>query len=42
LSLWSMGGLLLARVLRTERQWHIVNAILGLLLATSILPIWRY
>ncbi len=38
--LWCIGGLLLARILRTERQWRVVNAALGLLLAASILPIW--
>jgi threonine/homoserine/homoserine lactone efflux protein len=40
LSLWCTGGLMLARALRTERQWRIVNAALGLLLAVSIIPMW--
>jgi threonine/homoserine/homoserine lactone efflux protein len=40
LTLWCLGGLLLARLLRTDRQWRTVNAILGLLLAASILPMW--
>jgi threonine/homoserine/homoserine lactone efflux protein len=40
LSLWCLAGLILARVLRTERQWRLVNAALGLLLALSILPMW--
>ena len=40
LSLWCLAGLLLARLLRTERQWRLVNGLLGLLLAVSILPMW--
>lgn len=40
LSLWCLAGLLLARLLRTERQWRLVNGLLGLLLAISILPMW--
>jgi threonine/homoserine/homoserine lactone efflux protein len=40
LSLWCMAGLLLARLLRTERQWRVLNAVLGLLLVVSILPMW--
>ena len=40
LSLWCMAGLLLARLLRTERQWRALNAVLGLLLAVSIIPMW--
>lgn len=40
LSLWCAGGVLLARRLRTERQWRVVNAALGALLAISILPLW--
>ena len=40
LSLWCLAGLMLARLLRTERQWRLVNALLGLLLAVSILPMW--
>ncbi|HEV2678729.1 MAG TPA: LysE family transporter [Aliidongia sp.] len=40
LSLWCLAGLMLARLLRTERQWRLVNAVLGLLLALSILPMW--
>ncbi len=41
LSLWCGAGTLLARTLRTERQWRMLNAVLGLLLAASIIPIWR-
>ena len=40
LSLWCMAGLLLARLLRTERQWRALNAVLGLLLVVSIVPMW--
>ena len=40
LSLWCMAGLLLARLLRTERQWRMLNAVLGVLLAASIIPMW--
>ena len=40
LSLWCMAGLLLARLLRTERQWRVLNAVLGILLAISIIPMW--
>jgi threonine/homoserine/homoserine lactone efflux protein len=42
LSFWCMGGQMLAKMLRTDRQWHVVNAVLGVLLATSVLPIWIY
>lgn len=40
LTLWCLGGLLLARSLTSDRQWRTVNALLGLLLAASILPVW--
>jgi threonine/homoserine/homoserine lactone efflux protein len=40
LSLWCVAGLLLARLLRTDRQWRIVNLLLALLLVTSIAPMW--
>ena len=40
LSLWCIAGLLLARLLRTERQWQALNTVLGLLLAVSIVPMW--
>jgi threonine/homoserine/homoserine lactone efflux protein len=40
LLLWCTAGQLLARVLRSERQWRLVNIILALLLATSIAPMW--
>lgn len=40
LSLWCIAGLLLARLLRTDIQWRILNIVLGLLLAASIAPMW--
>ena len=40
LSLWCGAGLLLARHLRTARQWRILNATLGALLALTIVPLW--
>jgi threonine/homoserine/homoserine lactone efflux protein len=40
LSLWCVAGLLLARLLRTDAQWHALNALLGTLLAISIIPMW--
>lgn len=40
LTLWCLAGLVLARRLRTVRQWRAVNGFLGLLLAASVIPIW--
>lgn len=40
LSLWCAAGLLLARLLRGQRQWRLFNGLLGLLLAASVLPLW--
>jgi threonine/homoserine/homoserine lactone efflux protein len=40
LTLWCLAGQLLARFLRSERQWRILNMVLALLLATSIAPMW--
>jgi threonine/homoserine/homoserine lactone efflux protein len=40
LTIWSIAGLILARLLQTDLQWRITNVILGLLLASSIIPIW--
>lgn len=40
LSLWCATGLMLARLLRSEAQWRILNAGLGILLALSIVPMW--
>jgi threonine/homoserine/homoserine lactone efflux protein len=38
--LWCGGGQVIARALRTERHWNVANAILGFLVALSIIPIW--
>jgi threonine/homoserine/homoserine lactone efflux protein len=40
LSLWCLAGLLLARLIKTDAQWRVLNVMLGLLLAASILPMW--
>lgn len=40
LLLWCMAGRILARRLTTDRQWHVLNVILALLLAASIAPMW--
>ena len=40
LSLWCAAGLMLARLLRGDRQWRILNAALGAMLALSVVPIW--
>ena len=40
LSIWCLAGQLLARLLRTDRQWRALNALLGVLLVVSILPMW--
>ncbi|QCI67051.1 LysE family translocator [Phreatobacter stygius] len=41
LSLWCLAGLMLAQMLKTERQWRMLNVALGLALAVSIVPMWR-
>jgi threonine/homoserine/homoserine lactone efflux protein len=41
LMLWCMGGQWLSRVLKTETQWRTVNVTLGLLLAASVVPMWK-
>lgn len=41
LTLWCTGGASLASVLKNETQWRIVNVILALVLAGSIIPMWR-
>jgi hypothetical protein len=41
LTLWCMGGRWLSCVLKTEMQWRIANVTLGLLLAASVVPMWR-
>ena len=40
LTAWCAAGHLLARLLRTDAQWRALNAVLGLLLVASILPMW--
>jgi len=37
---WSYGGAFLAKVLKTKRQWRMVNFALALILVFSIIPIW--
>lgn len=37
---WCASGHALSRVLNTDRQWRIVNSILGLLLALTVIPMW--
>lgn len=39
-SFWCTLGTLMARLIRTEAQWRVVNIALGFLLALSILPMW--
>jgi hypothetical protein len=36
-----MGGRWLSCVLKTEMRWRIANVTLGLLLAASVVPMWR-
>ncbi|WP_296249150.1 LysE family translocator [Pseudomonas sp. UBA4194] len=40
LALWCVAGVLLAGVLKTERQWRLLNRFLGALLIASIVPLW--
>ena len=40
LVLWCATGTVLARLLRTDRQWGTVNAVLAALLIASIIPMW--
>ena len=40
LVLWCVAGALLARLLRRDAQWRLLNVGLGLLLVASIVPIW--
>jgi hypothetical protein len=35
-----MAGQVMAQLLQTERQWRMLNAILGIMLAASVLPMW--
>jgi threonine/homoserine/homoserine lactone efflux protein len=40
MALWCMMGQALGRLLKTERQWHVINITMGSLLALSIIPMW--
>lgn len=40
LAFWCLAGALFARILKTPLQWRILNVILGVLLAISIIPMW--
>lgn len=40
LSLWCLAGQILARLLRTDLQWRVLNGILGGFLVLSIIPMW--
>lgn len=40
LALWCVTGVVLAGVLKTERQWRLLNGFLGALLIASIVPLW--
>lgn len=40
LILWCFAGQMLARMLRSDRQWRMLNMVLALLLAGSIAPVW--
>ena len=41
LSIWCTGGVWLARTIRSERGWRVLNVTLALLLAASIALMWR-
>jgi threonine/homoserine/homoserine lactone efflux protein len=38
--LWSGGGQVMARSITSERGWRIANAVLGLLVVLSVVPLW--
>lgn len=40
LAIWCVAGLVLARALKTDLQWRILNRSLAALLVASIVPIW--
>ena len=40
LALWCVAGVMLARVLKSEMQWRILNLTLGGLLVASMVPLW--
>lgn len=41
LALWCALGVLLGRLLRTPRHWRMLNLAMGVLLAISLIPLWR-
>jgi len=41
LSIWCVAGMVLARLLKAEWQWRALNIVLALVLAASIIPMWR-
>ncbi|MBK8160448.1 MAG: LysE family transporter [Rhodospirillaceae bacterium] len=41
MALWCTAGLMLSRLLQSDLQWRVLNISLGLLLAISIVPMWR-
>jgi threonine/homoserine/homoserine lactone efflux protein len=41
LALWCALGVLLARLFRTPRHWRMLNFAMGVLLAASVVPVWR-
>lgn len=40
LVIWCLAGQMLARVLKSDRQWRVLNLTLGVLLVLSIIPMW--
>ena len=40
LTLWCLSGVLLAKILRTERQWRAVNITLGFYWWSRFVPLW--
>ncbi|OSQ39046.1 amino acid transporter [Thalassospira mesophila] len=42
LTLWCSTGVVMARLLKSETQWKVLNIFLGSLLAASVIPIWLF
>ncbi|WP_108883066.1 LysE family transporter [Anderseniella sp. Alg231-50] len=40
LSMWTVAGSFLARIIRENWQWHVFNAVMALLLVSSIASFW--
>ena len=40
LVVWCLAGQMLARVLKSDGQWRVLNVTLGVLLVLSIIPMW--